>query len=504
MLIDDVLPSYHLGTLTLFAVGLGIYKLFDLGTSSYKAFVGIHLGNLLDKYFLHTFDQRINASSLPFIQSYKKGDLIERISDSLKLKAFFQRLFTNILVDVCVSLYSLAALFYIDWKLSFIVIGVMVLFFAWFKFITPALRQNEQLRYIRKADFLSKMIEKLEGIQVIKSFRVEHHHTSKIQASFNEFLKIQRKNGYIDLINRSVVAVIIIVSSICIITFLTRSAIQDQSISLGQIVTFITLSTKIFSALKGILDDNLTLQENEVILRRFMDFKEDSKEKIQNGISDFAIQSVDIQNVYFGYLPDEHILKNINFKIYKGEKIKIEGHNGSGKSTLGKVLTALYQAHSGSILINETDRKFYNAETIKDKILLVSNEDILFNGTIETNISMGKDIPTSKMLELARQIDFYDFVASKDEGFGFIINENGKNVSTGQRKKILLLRAFLSKAEIIILDEVLSGMDAESRDKAEQLINNLEKSFIVISHEPIQNIQFSKKYKIVHGELSII
>ena len=84
----------------------------------------------------------------------------------------------------------------------------------------------------------------------------------------------------------------------------------------------------------------------------------------------------------------------------------------------------------------------------------------------------------------------------------YIINENGKNLSTGQRKKILLLRAFFSSAEIIILDEVLSGMDIESRIKVENWIDEIKNViFIIISHEPITSINFSQKYKIANGEL---
>ena len=505
LLIDDILPSYNLGTLLLFAIGLGIYKLFDLGTSIYKSFVGIHLGNVLDKYFLSNFDQKVNSFSLPYIHSYKKGDLIERISDAMKLKTFFLRFFTSVLIDTFVSIYSLAILFYINWKITFVVVGVMVLFYAWFKFITPMLKQNERLRYIRKADFLSKMIEKVEGIQVIKSFRVEYSHSNKIFNSINEYLKIQLKNGYIDLLNKAVVALIIIVSSIVILYYLTDDAITNQVITLGQIVTFISLSGRIFSSLKGILDENLTLQENEVILKRFMDFDEEAKHNSESGIKDFSIEKLQIQNLSFGYLPNDDILKNINFEISIGNIIKIEGHNGSGKSTLSKILTTLYEPNHGNIIINGNDRKFFNIESIKDKILLVTNEDILFNDTIQENICLGKEISTTKILQLAKQIDFYDFIVSKDEALDFIINENGKNLSTGQRKKILLMRALLSKAELIILDEVLSGMDIESRNKVESLINNTkEKMFIIISHEPITNIQFAKKYKITNGELLAI
>ena len=502
ILIDEILPSYNLGMLIMFAIGLGIYKLFDLGTSIYKAFVGIHLGNVLDKYFLNTFDGKINSFSLPYIHSYKKGDLVERISDAIKLKTFFLRFFTNLLIDVFVSFYSLIILFYINWKLTFIVVGVMILFYLWFKYITPTLKQNERLRYVKKAEFLSKMIEKVEGIQVIKSFKIEYFHSTKISKSINEYLKIQLKNGYIDLINKVVVALIIIVSSIIILYYITNDAMINQLITLGQIVTFISLSGRIFSSLKGILDENLTLQENEVILKRFLDFDEEKLASNEHGIKEFNIEKFEIQNLSFGYFTNDLILKNISLPINKGNKIKIEGNNGSGKSTLSKILTALYTPTAGNILINDTNKNFYNSEQIKNKILLVSNEDILFNDTILENICLGKDISTKRILEYAKKIDFYDFIASKDEGLEYIINENGKNLSTGQRKKILFLRAFFSSAEIIILDEVLSGMDNESRTKVENWIDEIrDVTFIIISHEPITNINFSQKYKIANGEL---
>ncbi|MFN8274005.1 MAG: ATP-binding cassette domain-containing protein [Flavobacteriaceae bacterium] len=505
ILIDNVLPTYNMNTLILFAIGLGIYKVFDLFTTLYKNYVSMHLGNALDRYFLFSFDEKINNSSLAYIHSYKKGDLMERVSDSMKLKTFFMKFFTGILVDLSVSLYSLCILFFIDKMLTMIVVVVMVMFVFWFKFITPYLKQNERLRYIRKADFISKMMEKVEGIQVIKSFRIERFHSNKIYSSINDYLRIQLRNGYVDLINKTIVALIIICSSVLITVFLTKSAIETQIITLGQIVTFIALSSKIFSSLKGILDDNMTLQENEVILRRYLDFDEATQVEVSKGIKDFSIDKIEFQGIHYSYIPNEHVLKDINLKMKKGEKIKIEGQNGSGKSTFSKILTTLYRPDSGSILINNRDIKFYDAEKVREKILLVTNEDILFNDTIYNNIALGKNIEITDILDRAKEINFYDFIASKEDGLEFIINENGKNLSTGQRKKILLLRALFADTEIVILDEVLSGMDIESRNKVETLVDNdNDKTYIVISHEPIKNINFSKKYKITNGELYIL
>ena len=505
ILIDSVLPAYNMSTLLIFAIGLGVYKLFDIATSLYKAFVAIHLGNTLDRHFLNTFDQKINMFSLPYIHSYKKGDLIERVSDSMKLKSFFLRFFTSILVDVIVAVYSLGILFYINYKIAIIVLGVMLLFWAWFQFITPYLKQNERIRYIRKADFLSKIIEKIEGIQVIKSFKIEQYHSRKITAGINNYLKIQLKNGYIDLANKVVISLIIVVSSILIMVFLIKLAINDHSITLGQIITFIALSSKIFSSLRSILDENLSLQENEVILKRNLDFDEIQKHNSNKGIDDFSIEKFHLKDLNFGYFDDEIILNNINLEINKSDKIQIEGQNGSGKSTLSKVLTALYSPKSGTILINDCVSNLYNSEKLKDKILLVTNEDILFNDSLEDNICLGKNISRSEIIALAKKIDFYDFIASKVETLDFTVSENGKNLSTGQRKKVLLMRALLSKSDIVILDEVLSGMDVESRNKIEQLIqDDHSKSYIIISHEPINNIIFTKKYKISNGQLNLV
>lgn len=505
ILIDNVLPSYNLHILYVFIIGLGIYKILDLSTSIYRSFVSMHLGNILDKFFLQTFDSKINAYSLPYLSSYKKGDLLERVSDSLKLKTFFLRFFTGILVEICVAVYSLAILLYINWKIALIVLVVMLLFWAWFNFITPYIKQNERTKYIRKADYLSKIIEKIDGIQVIKSFKIETYHSNKINTSIDNYLKIQLKNGYIDILNRIVVSLIIIFSSLLILYSLSKLAILDQAISLGTIITFIALSSKIFSSLSVILEENLSLQENEVVLKRNLDFFEPERAQTTNGISKFDIEKITLKDINFGYFQDVNLLENINLEINKGDKIKIEGQNGSGKSTLSKILTGLYAPNSGSFLINDTLNKLYNTDAIRDKILLVSNEDILFNDSILDNICLGRKIDLNLIIDYAKKIDLYDFVAQKEEAFDFIVSENGKNLSTGQRKKILFMRAILSSNEVIILDEVLSGMDVETRNKIEKLIEiDKNKAFVIISHEPISFINFTKKYKIIDGKLNSI
>ena len=505
ILIDKVLPSFQLNILILFAVGVLIFRLFNLVIGVYKSFIQIHLGNILDKYFLGAFDQKLNDFSISFIQSFKRGDLTERLSDSRKLKRFFLRFLTRILVDVFVSVYSLFLLIFINWKLTSLVLIVMLLFYIWFRVMTPILKSNEMKRFAIKANFFSTMIEKIEGIQVIKSFRIENIVTKKVNSNIDNLIDIQTKVRYYSLFNGTVVSLITMIASLIIIVLLSKEAIEDQTVTIGQIITFIALSSRIFGSLSSILNENLELQENLVILKRFFDFNE--KEVIstteETSIKEVDINTVKFKEVKFEYLPNMPILKDIDITINQGDKIKIEGKNGSGKSTFCKILSLLYTPTNGDILINDVEHKLYHKNTLRDNILLTSNEDILFNESLLYNITFGKDIPLKTIVKMAKKIDLYDYIISNPEGLNYKINENGRNLSTGQRKKILLLRALVSDAEILILDEVLSGIDASSRIIIEQTLTDIKKTILIISHEPTLGVAFNKTYMLDKGELKL-
>jgi subfamily B ATP-binding cassette protein HlyB/CyaB len=504
VLIDHVLPSFQLNILTLFAVGFALFRIFNLMISQYKHFVSIHVGNILDNYFLSSFNEKLNNFSLRYAQSFKKGDLTERLSDAMKLKSFFLRIFSSILVDAFVSLFSISVLLYINWQLTLLICAVVFLYAAWFKFVTPYLQFNEQKRFIIKGDFFSRMIERIDGNQVIKCFGVAETFTNRIQRNIKDLIDIQTKTKYIDLFNSALTSIISTVAFTLIVIFLARNAISAQSpLSFGQLITFIMLSERVFSAFNGILGENLTLRENEIILRRYFDFNEPStKDGPNDGIRDFTISDLILNKISFGYNPSIPVLKNVDFRVSKGEKIRIEGGNGSGKSSLSKIISFLYDADAGDIVVNGMKCTFYDRKSLRDKILLISNEDVLFNDSILFNVAFNRKISHATIIELAKEIGLYDFIASHEEGLSFTISENGRNLSTGQRKKILVMRALLSRAEIVILDEVLSGIDLLSRERIERLIESTDsRAFILISHEPVKNMKFDRNFTLSNGEL---
>ncbi len=507
ILIDNILPSYNLSLLILFAVGVAIFNVFRLIISTYKKFISIHLANIFDNYFLTSFSDKLNSLSIRYIHTFSKGDLTERVKDSMQLKTFFIQFFTNIIIDAFVALYSLIILFALNWKIALIVVLVLVIFTIWFYVITPYIRENEKRRFLEKSSLFSSLFENIEGLQVIKSFRLEGLFMQRLAPKIKSILAIQKKMKYVNLVNSGVIDFIMIIAGAFILVLLSRNAIVDKSISVGQIITFLALAGQVFSSVSGILSENLDLQENSIILNRYFDFGKTTADNqplsLQSKIKSFDLESVEFRNVGFFYIPHKPVFTNLNVVINRGDKIQLEGNNGAGKSTFCKVLSLLYNPNSGDIFINNEKHHFYNAGAVRKKILLVSNEDILFNDTLGYNITFNYASDTSEILLLAKEVGLYDFISDKAEGLDFIINEQGRNLSTGQRKKVLMMRAFMSGADVIILDETLSGIDKESKEKIERFINKQkDSSFIIISHEPLEHLKFTKTLLMQNGTIN--
>ena len=512
ILIDHILPSYQLHVLYLFAIGVGIFYFFDVVFRSFKSYVSIHLGNTLDEYFIGLFDQKLNNYSIRFLHCFRRGDLTERLKDAMKIKTFFVTFFSKIFINVVIAVFSIFILFAIQWQLSFIVLAVLGIFTLLFFGLTPIVKRLEQQRFSIKAEFYSRFIEKIEAMQVIKAFRLESYSSSSITGTMKELIQVRTKAKLVALFNSSLSSIIVSLSTLVIIVLTSRQMILYQTITLGMIITFVALSGKIFRAFRSLLNYNLSLQEHAVILHRFFDFEEPMQNEASlttknlqaiQKLHQLNFEHIAFRQIAYAYIDQRFVIEDLNFKVGRGEKLWIQGKNGSGKSTLCKIIALLYPPHKGDILINGIDYSLYDEDVIREQIVLVSTEDVLFNDSLIFNIGFGRHIDMERLVYYAHAIDFYDFIQAQSDKFNMMIHENGRNLSTGQRKKVLLLRALMTDCAVIILDEIFNGLDARSKSMAEDLLNEIDdRAFIVISHMSVNGIRFTKKFQLHHGQLS--
>jgi ATP-binding cassette, subfamily B, bacterial MsbA len=193
---------------------------------------------------------------------------------------------------------------------------------------------------------------------------------------------------------------------------------------------------------------------------------------------------IEFRNVGFKY-EDVDILKNINLTIEKGKTVALVGSSGAGKSTLADLVPRFHDVSSGELLIDGVNIKDYSLHSLRNLMSIVTQEPILFNDTIASNISLGMNNANPEEIETAAKIaNAHNFIIQKENGYQTNIGDRGSKLSGGERQRVTIARAVLKNPPILILDEATSSLDTESERLVQDAINNLmtNRTSIVIAH----------------------
>ncbi len=253
--------------------------------------------------------------------------------------------------------------------------------------------------------------------------------------------------------------------SYLIILWFGAGLVMDRKLTIGGLVAFQMLSSRVTSPLLRLVQLWQEFQQVLLSVDRLGEILNVAPEA-EPGAGDLLPTlrgEVKFDQVVFRYQPEQEkpVLKGISFTVQPGMFVGIVGRSGSGKSTLSKLMQRLYQPESGSIFIDKFDIKNAELNSLRKQISVVLQEDFLFNGSIEENITLGdRDITRKQVEKAARLASADDFINQLPEGYDTNIGERGVSLSGGQRQRIALARLFLSQAPILILDEATTGLDS--------------------------------------------
>jgi ATP-binding cassette subfamily B protein len=194
---------------------------------------------------------------------------------------------------------------------------------------------------------------------------------------------------------------------------------------------------------------------------------------------------IELDHVYFGYNPNQPVLKDVSFTVNEGETVAIVGHTGSGKTTIISLLNRLYHVREGAIKIDDVNIEDYQLEALRKNIGVVLQDVFLFSGSVMDNITLrNQDISREKVIEAAKLIDMHDFIMRLPGGYDYNVMERGATLSLGQRQLLSFIRALLYNPSILILDEATSSVDTESEMLIQHAIDTLitGRTSIVIAH----------------------
>jgi ATP-binding cassette subfamily B protein len=262
----------------------------------------------------------------------------------------------------------------------------------------------------------------------------------------------------------------------------------DQAVELtGKIISFILLINLISRPLRVIADKFNVLQMGMVASERvFKVLDNDDFLKNEGNVAPERLQGkIEFDKVWFAYVDERYVLKNISFTVQPGETVAIVGHTGSGKTSIISLINRLYHIQKGVIRIDDINIEEYRLNALRCKIGIVLQDVFLFSGSVLDNITLrNPQISREKVTEAATMIGMHDFIMELPGGYDYNVMERGSTLSLGQRQLLSFIRALLYDPSILILDEATSSVDTESERMIQKAIDTLiaGRTSIVIAH----------------------
>ncbi|MDG1260117.1 MAG: ABC transporter ATP-binding protein [Flavobacteriales bacterium] len=438
------------------------------------------------------------AVDLPigFYSDERKGDVISRMTNDLMEVEFsvigtLEILFKSPIMVVI----SLATLFIISWKLTLFALIFLPVSGFLISRIAKSLKNAAKRGKTRLGDLISVIEETLGGLKVIKAFNGEKQFKSRfdeVNQSYFELMRKLYKREYLsspmsEFISLSVIAILLYVGGKLV---LSDSDGMSGDLFIGYLVVFsqIIPPAKAFSdAIFKINKGGASIERINEILHADVSIadKEDARD-----LEDFT-SDIEFKNVRFSY-KEEEVIKGIDLTIKKGQTVALVGPSGGGKSTLANLLGRFYDVASGEIKIDGTPITDLKLTDVRAKMGVVTQDSILFNDSVTSNIALGFESPDiAKVKEAARVANAEEFIKDLPGTYDFAVGDGGGKLSGGQKQRLSIARAVYKNPPILILDEATSALDTKSEKLVQEAIFKLMKNrtSLVIAHRlsTIQN-----------------
>lgn len=492
VIIDRIVPLRSVNLLEIISIGLlsmyGIQTLFQY----FKQYLLIRLGQQLSssimlKYFNHVLNLPMN-----FFSTRKSGEIISRFLDANKIIDALANVTLSLFLDVSMVIFIGTALFLQNYLLFYISLSTLPIYgLIVFLFMKPFDRTNEE-QMESSAVVNSQIIESLKGIETIKSFNATNLVYEKVQQQFKEMMDKSFKNTNLDNLQSNLKTALQVISSTTLLWVGTYLVIKGR-LSIGQLITYNALMSFFITPLQNIINLQVKIQTAKVANDRlneiFLLDREFLGEATNQQMSNIELGTkeplIEVKDLSFAYGFEENVLNNLSFSINSNEKVAIVGMSGSGKSTLAKLFENFYTAQKGEIEIQGKSIQNISRFDLRNKIGYVSQENFFFSGSIFENLIFGLDYqPTEEQILWACEMaQIKEYIEGLPLQFQSPIEEGASNLSGGQRQRLALARALLKNSEILILDEITSGLDSRSEHLIIQNLMNLEnKTILFIAH----------------------
>lgn len=525
VLLIDLLPNYFLGqttdvivnkTLTnavkmervLLFVGILILVLVVAVTINYfQTILMEKLGQTIVLDIRQDAFEHVQKLSTNQHNKVPVGKLVTRVTnDTAALSEMFSDILINLLRSSLFLVFSLTILFIYNWRLTLYILAIIpfvVLAMFTFKNLSrKAYRKTKNNVAIVNA-FLS---ENLSGMKVTQIFNQEEKKKSEFNKISKELRISYMREIFVFGIFRPMIFIFSTIGTITLFYFAAKE-MASGLMSIGQLLAYSLYLGNFFRPIEELADQYNVLQGAFASAEKIFDVLETKPEIVDSedaiDLEEFT-GHIEFKNVWFQYIPDEWVLKDVSFEVKPNETIAFVGATGSGKTTILSLIVRNYDIQAGEILVDGIDIRKIKTSSLRSHIGQMLQDVFLFNATIKENITLfDESIPLEDVKQACEYVGASDFIERLPDQYEHVVLERGNNFSAGQRQLISFARAILYNPRLMILDEATANIDSETEVLIqESMVKMMNISTTIVVAHRLSTIQHSDKIIVMsQGEI---
>ncbi|MFT6000629.1 MAG: ABC-type bacteriocin transporter [Neolewinella sp.] len=485
---DFVLISGNTALLNLLSVSMLILLALSVFLGAMKSVMVLRTGQLIDAKLILGYYQHLLRLPQRFFDTMRTGEIISRISDAVKIRAFINDVAINLLVNIFIIVFSFCLMFTYYWKLALVMLIVIPLYACTYYLANRLNRRRERALMESAAELENQLVESINSIRTIKQLRLEAHANKETESRFVHLLNAGYRSGLNAVFSGTTAETIGRFFTI-ILLWGGSSFVISGAISPGELLGFYALIGYFTGPARNLIGMNKKIQ-NAIIaadrLFEIVDLLPEQGQKATVTLTPELIGDLRFRDVHFSYGAGREVFSALDLTLQAGTITGIVGESGSGKSTVASLVQKLYPLNGGQVTLGGLDLEYIETDSLRSHIGVVPQRVDLFAGTLLENITIGAEqTDMKKVLDLCRELGLLSFIERLPEGFHTYIGENGVNLSGGQRQRIALARAIYRDPQILLLDEATAALDSVSEAYVQQVVNRMRsegKTILLIAH----------------------
>lgn len=485
--LDYLLPGENPQWVWPFLILLAIFDFVQIIMTGLQSVYSLRINGKMAVIGNSTFMWKIFKMPIQFFSQRRAGDIQQRQASNATIASTLIETFAPLFLNLLMMLFYLGVMLKYSWILTMIGLFSMSVNILLSQYIAKKRINITRVSMKESANLASTTIIGIDMIESLKSTGAENGFFTKwagIQANANaQQVQYAKTDVYLSMIPQFITTVtnyLILLSGAWLI--------MSGEFTIGKLMAFQGFLGSFMSPAITLVDTGRTLQEMRTNMERIDDVMEYPDENIFSEKTDSIYQplsgKIEMKDVVFGYnILSKPLIENFNLSIEPGQSIAIVGDSGCGKSTISKLLSGIYEPWSGKILFDGKPLKEIYKGVFRSSVAVVDQDITLFEGTIADNIRMWDlNVDDMAIIQASKDAQFHDDVMKRPHGYKGKLQEDGRDLSGGQRQKLEIARALASNPSILIMDEATSALDAKNEYEVLQAVKKRNITCIMIAH----------------------